>query len=74
MYSSSVALAAHQAGHDVTVLWNKRFPLDTNAAAYQTALTFSFTEAEADAQGVLPFGEGHFGYELERGLAPLGLN
>jgi glycosyltransferase involved in cell wall biosynthesis len=73
MYSSSVALAAHQAGHDVTVLWNKRFPLDTNAAPYQTALTFSFTEAEADAQGILPFGEGHFGYELERGLAPLGL-
>lgn len=73
-YTNALALAAHESGHDVTVLWNKRFPLETISAPYDMALTFSHTEGEAGARGVLPYGEGHFGYELGRALAPLRLS
>ena len=73
MYSSSVALAAHEAGHEVTVFWNKRFPLDSISAPYRMAQHFSFTEGEAASHGILPVGEGHLGCELERALVPLRL-
>lgn len=73
MYSSSVALAAHEAGHEVTVFWNKRFPLDSISAPYRMAQHFSFTEGEAASRGILPTGDGHFGCELERALVPLRL-
>lgn len=72
-YTSALALAAHDAGHDVTVLWNKRFQIDTISAPYRMLPTFSHTEGEADARGILPYGEGHFGRELERALRPLRL-
>ena len=73
MYSSSVALAAHEAGHEVTVFWNKRFPLNSISAPYRMAQHFSFTEGEAASRGILPTGDGHFGCELERALVPLRL-
>ncbi|HXY58888.1 MAG TPA: glycosyltransferase [Methylocystis sp.] len=72
-YTSSIASAAHQAGHDVTVLWNKRFPLDSIAAPYRMLLAFTRTEGTAGAQGILPFGQGNFGYELDAAIRPLEL-
>ena len=73
-YTSSIASAAHQAGHDVTVLWNKRIPLESIAAPYRMLLTFSHTEGEADALGILPFRQGNFGYELDTALRLLDLD
>ena len=73
-YTSSIASAAHQAGHDVTVLWNKRIPIESVAAPYRMLLTFSRTEGEAGAQGILPVGQGHFGYELDTAVRQLGLD
>jgi glycosyltransferase involved in cell wall biosynthesis len=72
-YTSSIASAAHQAGHDVTVLWNKRFPLDSITAPYRMLLAFSRTEGAAGAQGILPLGQGNFGYELDTAVRPLEL-
>ncbi len=72
-YTNALALAAHEAGDDVTVLWNKRFPIKSCSAPYAMGLHFSYTEGEAAARNLLQYGEGHFGFELERALAPLGL-
>ena len=67
-YTSSIAFAAHQAGHDVTVLWNKRIPLESVTVPYRMLSTFSHNEGEADVLGILPFGQGNFGYELDAAL------
>jgi glycosyltransferase involved in cell wall biosynthesis len=72
-YTNALALAAHEAGDDVTVLWNKRFPIESCSAPYAMGLHFSYTEGEAAARNLLQYGEGHFGFELERALAPLRL-
>jgi glycosyltransferase involved in cell wall biosynthesis len=74
-YTNALALAAHRAGHEVIVLWNKRLPLDATAhVPYRPIPSFSYAEGEADAHGVLPYGEGHFGYELENAIRPLRLS
>jgi glycosyltransferase involved in cell wall biosynthesis len=72
-YTDALARAAHDLGCDVTALWNKRFPIEAFQAPYRMALTFSFTEGEAAARNLLPYDDGHFGYELEKALARLEL-
>ncbi len=72
-YTNALARAGVDAGLDVSVLWNKRFPIEGFCAPYRMARPFSHTEAEAAARNILPYGEGHFGWELERALAPLDL-
>jgi glycosyltransferase involved in cell wall biosynthesis len=72
-YTNALAIAAQGLGCDVTVLWNKRFPISSFSASYRMEAVFTCTEAEAAARNLAPYGEGHFGFELERALAPLRL-
>jgi glycosyltransferase involved in cell wall biosynthesis len=72
-YTNALACAAQALGCDVTVLWNKRFPIGSFPASYRMEAVFSCTEAEAAARRLIPYGEGHFGFELERALQPLDL-
>jgi hypothetical protein len=64
-YTNSLARAAHALGCEVTVLWNKRFPIGSFPASYSMRAVFSFTEAEAAAPKSFSYGMGHFGFELE---------
>lgn len=72
-YTNALACAAQALACDVTVLWNKRFPIDSLPANYAMRPVFSFTEGEAAARGLQGYGEGHFGFELETALGPLSL-
>jgi len=72
-YTDTLARAAREIGCDVLVLWNKRCQIESFSAPYDMRRTFSYTEGEAAAHNLLPYGEGHFGFELERALDPLQL-
>lgn len=70
-YTKALADAAQASGCEVVILWNKRFPIATLSGSCAMQAVFSCTEAEAAARGLIAYGEGHFGFELERALRPL---
>lgn len=72
-YTHELACAAQALGCETVVFWNRRFPLAKLRASYRMQGVFTSTEAEAAARNILPYGQGHFGFELERALEPLAL-